>query len=251
MRDPSSKDSLPIGFREQLQAIQLTAEVTNRLAQDLSVLAGIEADDLSLKRAAADVRAMVREAVARLAPAAKSREVRLAARMPDRIPAIDCDCDRTLQVITNLLGNAIKFTPAGGTVELAARAAAHEIVFAVTDSGPGIAPEERRHLFEKYWRSKHPEAGSGLRSFIAKSIIDAHGGRIWADSSEAGAVFHFSLPIAHLKLASFRGRGRDRARRQPRVAASADWSGAEAAATHSSERSRAEAAGVTARVEAS
>src|SRR5690606_29711095 len=93
------------------------------------------------------------------------------------------DRDRVLQVFSNLLGNAIKFTPEGGTIRVSAESAGREVVFSVEDSGPGIAPEDLGFLFDRFWQAMNARrADAGLGLAIAKGIVEAHGGRIWVDS---------------------------------------------------------------------
>src|SRR5262249_18745093 len=102
------------------------------------------------------------------------------------------------QVISNLLGNAIKFTPEGGWIRVSARRERQVIVMSITDSGPGISAEERSKVFDWFWQApavKH--MGSGLGLSIAKGIVEAHGGRIWVDSQVGkGSSFCFTLPLA-------------------------------------------------------
>jgi len=110
-----------------------------------------------------------------------------------RLAAHPCRRDNILRVFTNLLGNAAKFTPPGGEIELRAQRRGDAVVFLVADSGPGVSAEQREHIFERYWRGK--VGGLGLGLYIAKSIVDAHGGRIWVeDKPQPGATFGFELP---------------------------------------------------------
>ncbi|HTL84012.1 MAG TPA: ATP-binding protein, partial [Acidimicrobiia bacterium] len=104
------------------------------------------------------------------------------------------DPDRVLQVLSNLLGNAIKFTPEGGRVTIHAAHSDGELSVAVADTGPGIAPDDVPHIFDRYWKAKH-KAGTGLGLYIAHGIVAAHGGRIWVDSTSRGAAFTFTLPL--------------------------------------------------------
>jgi signal transduction histidine kinase len=98
----------------------------------------------------------------------------------------------------NLLGNAIKFTPAGGVVRIAARASGNAIHASVSDTGPGISDGDLAMIFERFWQAPAArEAGAGLGLSIAKRIVEAHAGRIWAESRKGeGATFHFTLPAA-------------------------------------------------------
>ena len=109
------------------------------------------------------------------------------------------DRDRALQVLSNLLGNALKFTQPGGRVRLSAHVADAEVVFAVSDTGPGIAPEHVPLVFDRFWQAtRERREGIGLGLAIAKAIVHAHGGRIWVERPSAGgASFCFTLPSRH------------------------------------------------------
>lgn len=102
------------------------------------------------------------------------------------------------QVLSNLCGNALKFTPSGGRVRLRAEAGEHELRIAVEDTGAGIAPEHLAHIFDRFWQAKRASrASAGLGLAIAKSIVEAHGGRIWVESTVGrGTCFAFTLPVA-------------------------------------------------------
>jgi signal transduction histidine kinase len=97
-------------------------------------------------------------------------------------------------VLSNLLGNAIKFTPEGGTVTLRARARDAALWVTIADTGPGIPPEDVPHIFDRYWR-RRDGGGTGLGLYIARGIVEAHGGRVWAESSSQGATLVFTLPL--------------------------------------------------------
>ncbi|MEO6325302.1 MAG: ATP-binding protein, partial [Thermoanaerobaculia bacterium] len=101
------------------------------------------------------------------------------------------------QVFTNLIGNAVKFTPDGGRITLEAEPGKGEIRFTVSDTGPGIPAEQMAHIFDRFWRVKQPHRqGTGLGLSIAKGIIDAHEGRLWVETRVGvGSRFHFTLPL--------------------------------------------------------
>ena len=94
---------------------------------------------------------------------------------------MQADRDRIMQVLGNLIGNALKFTPPGGRVTLSARQQTDAVTFSVADTGSGIAAEDVPHVFEQYW--KHDDKGTGLGLFIARSVVQAHHGRIWVEST--------------------------------------------------------------------
>jgi signal transduction histidine kinase len=112
--------------------------------------------------------------------------------------AVRADRERVLQVLSNLIGNAIKFTPPNGKIKIAVHQLNKEVRFSIADTGPGIAREHLALVFDRFWKHDMPgKKGTGLGLFIAKGIVSAHGGRMWADSEPGhGATFHFTLPVA-------------------------------------------------------
>jgi len=107
------------------------------------------------------------------------------------------DGERVLQILSNLVGNAVKFTPEGGTVTLSSAPGDGEVRFSVTDTGPGIPPEQVPHIFGAFWQARHADRrGLGLGLSIARGLVEAHGGRIWVESEPGrGASFVFTLPL--------------------------------------------------------
>ncbi|HYH79019.1 MAG TPA: HAMP domain-containing sensor histidine kinase, partial [Longimicrobium sp.] len=128
---------------------------------------------------------------------AAERGVVLAVDARADIPDVLADRARLLQVLGNLLGNAVKFTPDGGTVTVGAAPSGDGVGFWVADTGPGIDPAHLPRLFDRFWQAKRGDrAGLGLGLAIAKGIVDAHGGRIWAESIPGqGSTFYFTLPL--------------------------------------------------------
>jgi signal transduction histidine kinase len=113
------------------------------------------------------------------------------------LPRCKADPERIFRVLSNLLGNAIKFTPEEGTITVRTERRGDDLSIAVTDTGPGITADHLPHVFERYWKAPSTsEPGSGLGLYIASGIVEAHGGKIWAESSTAGARFAFTLPLA-------------------------------------------------------
>jgi signal transduction histidine kinase len=115
-----------------------------------------------------------------------------------QLPKLDGDRERILQVLSNLVGNATKVITEGGHVTLRVEARGRDLLFAVSDDGPGIGEENVKYLFERYWRGDDPTyKGTGLGLAIAKGIVNAHGGQIWVESQLGhGATFLFTIPAA-------------------------------------------------------
>jgi PAS domain S-box-containing protein len=182
--------------RRPLERIRRAVEQMDRLIRDLLDVASIEAGRLVLAPEPIDPADLVAEALECHRPAAERKSRRLVGAVPPDLPTVEGDRYRLLQVFTNLVGNALKFTPLEGTVTVGAeRFGAGEVRFFVADTGPGILEEDLPHLFEAYWKSpSHREPGSGLGLAICERIVTAHGGRIWVESEPgAGSVFSFTL----------------------------------------------------------
>ncbi len=143
------------------------------------------------------VGALAEEAVEMLASAATAAAIRLEAEVPPDLPLAWGDEARIVQLLGNLIGNALKFTPEGGQVRITAALAGAEIVVSVSDTGAGIPPDQVPHLFDRFWQAKKTDRrGAGLGLAIARGIVEAHGGRIWAESEAGhGSRFLFSLPL--------------------------------------------------------
>jgi PAS domain S-box-containing protein len=167
-----------------------------RLINDLLDFARIQAGQLTIERHAVDAAALVHDGLELVQPLADQKGVRVEGRVRDHLEA-DCDRDRALQIIANLLGNAVKFTPEDGSVAVRAERAGDEVLFAVSDSGPGIPEEQLLHIWESYWQGdRKDKAGVGLGLAIAKGLVEAQGGRIWVESQIGiGSTFFFTLPI--------------------------------------------------------
>ncbi|MEO5588912.1 MAG: ATP-binding protein [Gemmatimonadaceae bacterium] len=184
--------------RRQLEVIQRSAMRANRLIQDLLDVAKIQAGGLAVDTTVVEVRSLVDEAVESATPLAAAAQIVVTCDVPDEIPAVASDRERVLQVFSNLVGNAIKFTPRGGQIRIMSALENGEVRITVADSGPGIPAENLDHVFDRYWQAKSTaKLGTGLGLSIAKGIVEAHGGRIWAESPPgSGAEFNFTLPLA-------------------------------------------------------
>lgn len=181
-----------------------SAERMNRLIRDLLDLTKIEAGRLAVTTAPCDTRGLVAEAAEMFATIASQNRVSIRLDVDSDLAVANCDRERIMQVFSNLIGNAIKFTRAGGSITIGARQYALEVVFWVSDTGVGIPEENLSRIFERYWQEKKTaHKGAGLGLAIAKGIVEAHGGRIWAESKVGeGSKFSFTLPSRQTKSTS-------------------------------------------------
>ncbi|MFW6098016.1 MAG: sensor histidine kinase [Chloroflexota bacterium] len=191
---------LPAG-PQTLHDAQRELNRLQRLVQDLEALSRAEAGQLLLEPETVYPSAFIEEAVARLRPQYEDKGVALAVQSKPRLPLVTVDKWRMSQVMLNLLGNALQYTPPGGQVEITARESGGEIVVRVADTGVGIAAEHLPHVFERFYRVDKSRAraggGSGIGLTIARHLVRAHGGRIWAESEGPGqgSAFTFTLPL--------------------------------------------------------
>ncbi|MEO8909960.1 MAG: HAMP domain-containing sensor histidine kinase [Gemmatimonadaceae bacterium] len=180
-----------------LRIIKRSGERMNHLIQDLLSVTSIEAGRLSIAPRKVTVRAMLDEAAEMLGPIAREKSIAFSVSAADDLPPVRADSARMLQVLTNLVGNAVKFTPAGGSITVSATRSEGKVVCSVTDSGPGIPAAQIPRLFGKFWQAKRGDGrGVGLGLAIARGIVEAHGGTIDVQSTVGqGSVFSFALPV--------------------------------------------------------
>ncbi|MEW5847856.1 MAG: HAMP domain-containing sensor histidine kinase [Myxococcota bacterium] len=183
--------------KRAVSEIQWTGAWMEQLVGDILSARAIDGGRVTLKLARHSAGSLVQRAVEMLEPVAATRRIQLKAAVPADLTVTGDDV-RLLQVLANLLGNALKFCPEGSVVEVWAEDRGTEVVFSVRDRGPGISAADLPHVFERWWRAPGVQAtGSGLGLSIAKALVEKHGGRIWAESEpQAGATFSFSLPAA-------------------------------------------------------
>jgi len=183
-------------IRKQASGIVGSVEQMTRMVQDLLDLAKIESGQLlAIEPERRSGTWLVQQAVESLQPLASARKVTLDT---DPVPngcELRCDGDRILQVLSNLIGNAIKFTREGGSITVRSRRSDGEILFSVTDTGTGIPEDQIPYIFEPYWQATADRRGIGLGLSIANAIVQAHRGRIWVETEVGhGSTFHFALP---------------------------------------------------------
>jgi PAS domain S-box-containing protein len=182
----------------QAAVIRRAVEQMMHLIQDLLDVSRMTASRLYIDQRQEDPASLVRSAAQLSTNAAESKDIDLKVSAPAGLPAVRADRQRILQVFGNLLTNAIEFTPPGGCVTIGAHAAFNAVVFTVSDTGPGIDPDEQELVFDRFWQgSRHAGRGAGLGLTICKGIVEAHGGTIGVLSEPGhGATFQFSIPAA-------------------------------------------------------
>jgi signal transduction histidine kinase len=182
--------------RMLLRRSRRSAEQMRQLVADLLDAARIEAGRLAIHPVACQVTDLVGRTLELYEPIAEERAVTLVHDVPDNLPALRADADRIVQVLSNLVGNAVKFTGPGGRVTIRAGATASTVQFSVRDTGPGIPAQDLPNVFDRYWQATETQRfGTGLGLAICKEIVAAHAGRIWVESELGhGTVFHFTLP---------------------------------------------------------
>ncbi len=191
--------SLPVDekHRRKAETIRRSAARMNYLISDVLDTASIDVGHLSLNKQRHAVTPIVHEVLEMQLALAERKSLQLESKLPSSNLEVICDLERTLRVLSNLIGNAIKFTLKGGiTVRVEPRG--HEACFTVADTGPGISQEDLPHIFERFWQAKKTASlGTGLGLSIAKGIVEALDGKMWVESQlGVGTTFFFTLPLA-------------------------------------------------------
>jgi signal transduction histidine kinase len=185
-----------------LLSVQREVTRLQRLVGDLEQLSRAEAGQIPLHRQPVEPAGLITAAASRLQAQFDDKGVELAVELPDALPPVTADAERITQVLLNLLGNALQYTPAGGRVAVQAGVQRDAVLVSVRDDGIGIAEDDLLHIFERFYRVDKSRSraggGSGIGLTIAKHLVEAHGGQIWAESPGAGrgSTFTFSLPLA-------------------------------------------------------
>jgi signal transduction histidine kinase len=177
------------------------AMLLNRLVNDLQELSLAEAGQLRLERRAVAPADVVNRALEAARPRAEAKGIALQVDLPEDLPLVDADPQRVGQVLGNLLSNGLTYTPSGGGIVVGARARESEVEISVRDTGAGIPAEDIPYVFERFYRADKSRSratgGAGLGLAIARQLVEAHGGRIWVESTEGqGSTFTFALPIS-------------------------------------------------------
>ena len=189
----------PDAAQRFLKRMDGEVDALTQMVEELLELSRIESGQAPLRLAPAPIAEVMIPPVERLRPQAERAGLSLTISLADDLPPVQADLDRVRTVVTNLVHNAIKFTPPGGRVMVSAEERDKEAIFAVQDTGVGIPPADLSRIFERFYKADRARSGggTGLGLAIARHIVEGHGGRIWAESVEGqGSTFYFSLPLA-------------------------------------------------------
>lgn len=184
-----------------LEVMLVQTERLGRLVEQLLDLSKLESGEVPLQRGSVEVEPLVARVISEISVSHHADDVRIERRIPEGLPPLDADPERVHQVLFNLVDNAVRFTPPGGEVTIAAERHNGSVELRVADTGVGIAPEHLPRLFERFYRvdpaRSREEGGTGIGLAIARSVVEAHGGHIRAESEPGqGSVFTFDLPAA-------------------------------------------------------
>lgn len=182
--------------RRQAEIVRRAADRMNRMIQDLLDVKRMESGNLTIDAKPEEPAAIINDTIDMLRPLAVGSTIRLDTNIEENLPHVVADTARIQQVLSNLVGNAVKFTPREGRITVCAERIDGEVRFSVIDTGSGIPAEQLPHIFGRFWQAKSSDRrGIGLGLAIAKGIVEAHNGRIWVESDVGlGSTFYFTLP---------------------------------------------------------
>ncbi len=187
--------------RKFLTVIKSNADRLATLVNDLLDISRIETGRIRLDRQPTDAAKVIQDVVTALSKQADEKQLTVTTRIKSPLPPVYADRDRLTQILTNLVDNACRYTPAGGKITVSARRVSDKVQIDVTDTGIGISPEDQKKVFDRFYRADHPvvqeTGGTGLGLAIVKSFVEMHGGTIWLKSELGkGSTFSFTMPIA-------------------------------------------------------
>ncbi|MDQ6659340.1 MAG: ATP-binding protein, partial [Chloroflexota bacterium] len=187
----------PEALRSRLVAIEEEADRLNKLVGNLLYASRIQGGGLQMEVAPLDLGRLIQSVVRRLQ--FKSRDVMIVLELPPNLPTVMADRDRIEEVLQNLLDNAVKYSPRLRVLTIACRVTSDEVIVSISDRGMGISLEDQERIFDRFQRSENDltqiTPGAGLGLYICRAIVEAHGGRIWVESTlRQGSTFFFSLP---------------------------------------------------------
>jgi two-component system OmpR family sensor kinase len=186
---------------QNLATIHEETLLLSRLVDDLSTLSLAEAGQLKLHPEATDMGELIQRLAASAQPQAQKKGISLRVSLPPHLPQALADADRSAQVLRNLLSNALRYTPEGGSIEVEARPHEGFLLISVADTGPGIPLGDLPHVFDRFYRvdrsRSRASGGAGIGLAIVKQLVEAQGGRAWAESRPGqGSTFRFTVPVA-------------------------------------------------------
>jgi len=194
------RDGLIQPTQETLTALHDRILLTTRLVQDLHQLALADAGRLSIQPVRCSIEHILDIILETIGAQLEDEGIRLVREIEGNLPMIEADAQRIEQVLLNFLANAIRHTPIDGSILVRAKQMGKEIQVLICDSGPGLSKSDLRHVFDRFYRAdeaRSVDTGAGLGLSIAKALIEAHGGRIWAENApDGGACFAFTLPVS-------------------------------------------------------
>jgi signal transduction histidine kinase len=193
-----SPDSAGMQAHESIGLISQAAEQMDALIRDLLDVNRLDAGKLVIASAPVDPSVLLADSLQTLRPLVEEKGISLDLQIEPALPKVMADRERIQQALSNLVGNAIKFSATGSKIVVVPRREADEVVISVIDNGKGIPAEQLPLVFDRYWQSSRTDRqGAGLGLAIAKGIVEAHGGRIWIESTPGeGTTASFTLPFA-------------------------------------------------------
>ena len=176
--------------------INRSSRQMEKLISDLLDVSEMEMGRLRIEKKPCDIDSLLESIRETFLEQARSKSIVLDIPSAGEHPPLIADPDRIIQVLSNLVGNALKFTPNGGRISVHHAISPREIRFAVRDSGPGIQQDAQAHIFDQFWKTKSSgKRGRGLGLYIARMIVERHNGKIWVESDgRNGSVFYFTIP---------------------------------------------------------
>ncbi len=196
------QDNILPAIPETFQIVHREAARLQRLVEDLQELSRVESGQVPIQPQTLDPAQIVQVVVERMQPQFSDKNIALQVEIPPVLPSVRADHDRLEQILTNLLGNALQYSPSAGKVTVCLKPSDHMLDIAVRDTGIGLAPEDRERIFQRFYRvdksRSRASGGSGIGLTITRYLVEAQGGRIWAESPGPGqgSTFHFTLPAA-------------------------------------------------------
>jgi two-component system phosphate regulon sensor histidine kinase PhoR len=181
-----------------LERINGEVDKLTQMVSELMELSRIETGGIKLEKEPTDLDLLLKEAARRFTPQAERKKLDIVTRLDPSVGLVTADAGRIAEAINNMLHNAIKFTPEGGTITLSSRSTPDSVTVSIADTGIGIGSKDLPHVFERFYKAdrSRTQSGTGLGLAIAKHIVQAHDGKIWAESEPGkGSVFSFSLPL--------------------------------------------------------